>query len=67
MFKVLIGLVTPFIGVLGLLPWVVSVERPVAGVPFAYFWMFSWFLLTSGCLYLCYRWFDAGTQRAGTQ
>lgn len=59
MVKVLIGLIIPYLGVLGLMPWTTSVAEPVAGIPFIYFWMFCWFIITSGCLYTCYKWFDS--------
>jgi len=58
MLKVLIGLGLPYLGVLGLLPWVASVDANVLGVPFIYAWMFAWFVLTSACLYVCWRFFD---------
>jgi len=58
MLKLLIGLGIPYIGVIGLLPWVASVDRTVLGVPFIYAWIFGWFVLTSGCLMLCWRLFD---------
>ena len=58
MLKFLIGIGIPYIGVIGLLPWVASVDRYVFGVPFIYAWIFTWFVLTSGCLLLCWRLFD---------
>ena len=51
MLKVLIGLGIPYIAVIGLLPWVASVDRFVFGVPFIYMWIFIWFVLTSACMY----------------
>ncbi|PRY09215.1 hypothetical protein B0G73_101121 [Paraburkholderia sp. BL25I1N1] len=33
--KLFIGLGIPYLGVIGLLPWVASVDRFVLGVPFA--------------------------------
>ncbi|AXF24604.1 hypothetical protein CUJ89_30515 [Burkholderia pyrrocinia] len=58
MAKFLIGLAVPYLGVLGLLPWVSSVDAYVFGVPFVYAWMFAWFVLTSACLFVCWRCFD---------
>ena len=47
MLKLFIGIGIPYIGVIGLLPWVASVDRFVLGVPFIYAWIFTWFILTS--------------------
>jgi hypothetical protein len=58
MLKFLIGLGIPYIGVIGLLPWVASHDTYVFGIPFIYAWMFAWFVLTSGCLMLCWQLFD---------
>ena len=58
MLKVLIGLGIPYIAVIGLLPWVASVDRFVFGVPFIYMWIFIWFVLTSGCMYAVWYLFD---------
>ncbi|SEF02363.1 Protein of unknown function [Burkholderia sp. WP9] len=57
--KLFIGLGIPYLGVIGLLPWVASVDRFVLGVPFIYAWIFAWFILTSGCLMICWRVFDS--------
>ncbi|SAL84851.1 hypothetical protein AWB74_07083 [Caballeronia arvi] len=66
MLKLLIGIGIPYGGVIGLLPWVASAERFVFGVPLVYAWIFSWFVLTSVCLLVCWRMFDrdAGTRTA---
>lgn len=58
MIKVLIGLGLPYVGVLGLLPWIASTEVDVLGVPLVYAWMFLWFGLTSACLFVCWHCFD---------
>jgi hypothetical protein len=58
MLKLFIGIGIPFIGVIGLLPWVASVDRSVFGVPFIYAWIFAWFVLTSLCLQICWHVFD---------
>lgn len=62
MLKILLGLVVPYVGVLGLLPWVARVSTTFLNIPFVYLWMFAWFFLTSGCLYLCFRIFDAKSE-----
>jgi hypothetical protein len=67
MFKLLIGVGIPYLGVLGLLPWVASVDSFVLGVPFIYAWMFAWFVLTSACLYICWRCFDRPADDARRQ
>ena len=58
MLRLFIGIGVPYLGVLGALPWVASVDRFVLGVPFIYLWIFMWFILTSLCLYVCWRLFD---------
>ena len=58
MFRGFIGLGIPYIAVIGLLPWVASVDRFVFGVPFIYMWIFIWFVLTSGCLSAVWYLFD---------
>ncbi|RDU98839.1 DUF3311 domain-containing protein [Trinickia dinghuensis] len=58
MLKLFLGLGLPFIGVIGLLPWAASKDVYVAGIPFIYAWIFAWFILTSGCLMLCWTLFD---------
>jgi hypothetical protein len=58
MLRFILGLGLPFIGVIGLLPWAASKDTYVLGVPFVYAWIFAWFVLTSGCLWLCWTLFD---------
>lgn len=69
MLKLLIGIGIPYVGVIGLLPWVASIDRFVLGVPIVYAWIFSWFVLTSGCLMVCWRVYDrdAGKLTAQTR
>ncbi|WP_434111531.1 DUF3311 domain-containing protein [Paraburkholderia caffeinilytica] len=67
MLKFLIGIGIPYIGVIGLLPWVASVDRYVLGVPFIYAWIFAWFVLTSLCLQVCWRLFDRRADDASSQ
>lgn len=66
MLKFIIGLGLPYSGVLVALPWVASTDRMVFGIPFVYAWMFSWFLLTSGCLLTCWTMFDRHTDESGS-
>ncbi len=56
--KLLVGLGIPYGTVVGLLPWVASVDRPVLGVPFVYAWIFGYFVPTSACLFSCWLLFD---------
>ncbi|WP_028207087.1 DUF3311 domain-containing protein [Paraburkholderia nodosa] len=59
MLRYLIGIGLPFLGVIGALPWVAAQQdRYVFGVPFIYAWIFAWFLVTSGCLFACWHFFD---------
>jgi len=58
MLKFLIGIGVPYVGVIGLLPWVAKMDRMVWGVPFIYAWIFAWFVLTSACLFICWYCFD---------
>lgn len=67
MLKLLIGIGIPYFGVIGLLPWVASVERFVLGVPFIYAWIFAWFVLTSACMLACWCLFDRDAVESDTQ
>jgi hypothetical protein len=58
MLRYLIGIGIPYLGVMGVLPWVASQDRYVFGVPFLFMWIFAWFVLTSGCLFACWMLFD---------
>lgn len=58
MLRFFIGVVIPYVGVIGLLPWVNTVTFSVSGVPFLYLWIFAWFALTSLCLAICWYCFD---------
>ena len=62
MLRLFIGLVVPFVAVDLMLPWANSVEYKVYDVPFVYLWLFSWFVLTSGCLLACWFFFDRHRQ-----
>lgn len=59
MLRLALGLGLPYIGVIALLPWAASKDDVyLFGVPFVYAWIFAWFVLTSGCLWLCWMLFD---------
>jgi hypothetical protein len=58
MLRYLIGIGIPYLGVIGVLPWVAAQDRYVLGVPFIFMWIFAWFVLTSGCLFACWMLFD---------
>ncbi|SAK91404.1 DUF3311 domain-containing protein [Caballeronia ptereochthonis] len=67
MLKFLIGIGVPYAGVIGLLPWIASLDWYVFGVPLLYAWIFSWFVLTSGCLLICWRVFDRDAGKPAVQ
>jgi hypothetical protein len=58
MLRYLIGLGIPYAGVIGLLPWIATKDAYILGVPLLYGWIFLWFVLTSGCLFICWYFFD---------
>lgn len=58
MLRVLIGLVLPFVGVIGMIPIVNGVTWTLWNIPFLYLWIFAWFILTSICLAICWLGFD---------
>jgi hypothetical protein len=41
-----------------MLPFANTVTMTLFNVPFLYLWMFSWFVLTSVCLAICWFAFD---------
>ena len=53
--RVMVGLVIPFLAIVGLFPWYNRVYPLVLGLPFLYFWIFLWFPLTTVCLALAHR------------
>jgi hypothetical protein len=53
-----LGLGVPFVGIVVALPFVSDTEVTVAGIPLLFLWMFAWFPLTSGCLWLCWHLWD---------
>jgi hypothetical protein len=56
--RLIIGLVIPFVAVVGLLPLANDISWTVWEIPFLYIWMFAWFILTAGCLAVCWFCFD---------
>jgi hypothetical protein len=58
MLRFFIGLGVPFIAIVGMLPVVNKVAFTFFNVPFLYLWMFSWFILSSVCLGICWLCFD---------
>lgn len=57
-FNVAIGVLTPFVGVIGGITLFRSSEQFVLGFPILYFWIFLWFILTSICISLSWYFFD---------
>ena len=45
----------PFIGMLGFLPLVNKVEPYILGLPFVFFWVIVWVILTSVILAIVYK------------
>ncbi|MBU8879151.1 DUF3311 domain-containing protein [Bacillus sp. FJAT-29790] len=45
----------PFLGMLGFLPFVNKVEPYVLGLPFVFFWVIVWVVLTSVILAIVYK------------
>ena len=56
--SILIGLVIPFVAVVGGVAILGRSESTVAGIPIVYFWIFLWFVLTSVCLAASWYLFD---------
>jgi hypothetical protein len=56
--SVLVGLVIPFVAVVGGVAFLGRSEIMVAGMPIVYFWVFLWFILTSVCLAASWYFFD---------
>jgi len=44
MLRYLIGLGIPYVGVIGLLPWIATKDAYILGVPLLYAWIFLWFV-----------------------
>ena len=56
--SLLVGLVIPFVAVVGGVAVLGRSELSVAGMPIVYFWMFLWFVLTTVCLAASWYLFD---------
>lgn len=58
--SVLVGLVIPFVAVVGGVAALSQSKYSVLGVPVVYFWVFLWFILASVCLAASWYLFDHG-------
>jgi len=57
--NLLIGLVVPFVGLIGGIIVFRYSEFFVLGFPILYFWIFIWFILTSICISISWHFFDS--------
>lgn len=56
--SVFVGLVIPFFGV-AVAPFLLDgIKLKILGLPFLYFWLFAWFVLTTVCLAVCWYFID---------
>ena len=58
--SILVGLVVPFVAVVGGVAVLGGSEATFVGIPVVYFWMFLWFVLTTVCLAASWFLFDRG-------
>ncbi len=58
--SLIVGLVVPFVAVVGGVGVLGPSEALLAGIPVVYFWMFLWFVLTTVCLAASWFFFDRG-------
>jgi hypothetical protein len=58
--SVVVGLVIPFVAVVGGVAILGRSEAVVLGMPLVYFWVFLWFVLTTLCLAASWYLFDRG-------
>ena len=56
--SVLVGLVIPFVAVVGGVAVLSQSQTLIRGIPAVYFWVFLWFVLTSVCLAASWYLFD---------
>lgn len=56
--SVLVGLVVPFVAVVGGVALLGRSQSLVLGIPVVYFWVFLWFVLTTVCLAASWYLFD---------
>jgi hypothetical protein len=59
-WSVLVGLVTPFVAVIGGVAVLGRSQSLVMGVPVVFFWVFLWFVLTTACLAASWYLFGRG-------
>ena len=59
-WSVVVGLVIPFVAVVGGVAVLGRSEALVLGMPIVYFWVFLWFGLTTLCLAASWYLFDRG-------
>lgn len=57
-WSVLIGLVIPFVGVVGGVVVLSQSRALILGLPAVFAWIFLWFILTAVCLGICWHFFD---------
>ncbi|GHI00552.1 DUF3311 domain-containing protein [Neobacillus kokaensis] len=56
--NITVGLIIPFIAIIGVLPFIAKIEFSILGFPILYFWVFLWFFLTTLCLCASWYFFD---------
>lgn len=56
--SILIGMIIPFVAIVGVLPFIASSDASILGFPIIYFWIFLWLPLTSLCLWLSWLLYD---------
>jgi hypothetical protein len=56
--SVLVGLVVPFVAVVGGVALLGRSHSLIMGIPVVFFWVFLWFVLTTGCLAVSWYLFD---------
>lgn len=54
----LVGVVIPFMGVIGAMPYINRWHAAVRGIPMLFFWLFLWFPSTFVCLAIAWYVFD---------
>ncbi|WP_218010620.1 DUF3311 domain-containing protein [Neobacillus soli] len=63
--SVLVGLLIPFVAVLGVIPFISKSDITIMGFPILYFWVFLWFPLTTICLSISWHFFDRHVYEEG--
>jgi hypothetical protein len=59
-WSLVVGLVLPFVAVVGGVAVLGRSEAVMLGMPIVYFWIFLWFVLTTLCLAASWYLFDRG-------